>query len=136
MTAIDIETGRQLWRSAEHQVRESIGISEGGDRLFVRSMRDTIIALAPSRSGPVTEWSHALGFGYDINAAMLVEKDGTLFYGTKNGVAYALRSSTGELLWAQRIGVCAINTLTAIDGRSVVATDFDGVVRLVLGSGP
>jgi outer membrane protein assembly factor BamB/predicted phosphodiesterase len=136
MTAIDVDTGRQLWRTAAHQVRETIGISEGGERLYVRTMRDTIMALTPSRSGPVVDWVATPGFGYDINSAMIVEKGGTVFYGTKNGVLYALRASTGLLIWAQRVGVSAINTLAAIDNRSVIATDFDGVVRLVRGDPP
>jgi outer membrane protein assembly factor BamB len=136
MTAIDVGTGRQLWRTAAHQVRETIGISEGGGRLFIRTMHDTIMALAPSRTGPLVDWVATPGFGYDINSAMIVEKGGTVFYGTKNGVLYALRESTGELLWARRIGVSAINTLAALDNRSVIATDFDGVVRLVRGDPP
>ena len=46
LTAIDIETGNQLWRTGKYQVRETVGISEDGNNFFIRTMNDTILCFA------------------------------------------------------------------------------------------
>ncbi len=132
MTAFDAATGAVEWRSANHQVRESLGASEDGERILIRSIRDSILAL--SSTSPFTDsiWSVDGGFGYDINSAMLVEKEGVVFYGTKNGLLLALDSKTGRLLWKHRVGVAALHTVTPLDSRRVLTTDFDGTVQLIV----
>ena len=62
---------------------------------------------------------------------MLVEKGGTVFYGTKNGVLFALDARTGAILWEHRIGVGVMNTVAALSARQVIVTDFGGDVALV-----
>ena len=132
MTAFGAATGAVHWRSGDHQVRESLGASADGKRIFIRTIKDSILALASSSPVPRTLWSVNAGFGYDINSAMPVEKEGVLFYGTKNGFLFALDSITGRLLWKHRVGVAAVHTVTPLDARRVVTTDFDGTVQLVM----
>ena len=48
LTALDIETGTELWRTSKYQVRETVGMSEDGNKLFIRTMNDTILALPVS----------------------------------------------------------------------------------------
>ncbi len=131
MTVLDLATGRVVWRSGAHQVRESIGVSDNA--VFVRLMNDTIMAFRPDSAAPAVLWSTAVGFGYDINAAMLVEKGGTVFYGTKNGMICALDAKTGAVLWKHRVGAAPVNTIQPVDSRSVLCTDFEGMVRLLRG---
>ena len=131
MTAIDINTGEQLWRTNRYQVRESIGISEDATKFFVRTMRDSIVAFPTSHNLPEPVWITNAEFGYDINSAQLVEKDGVLFYGTKNGLVLALNSSTGEILWKHKVGVTIINTVTPLDSNRVLVNDFDGTTMLI-----
>ncbi len=131
MTVLDMSSGRVIWRSGIHQVRESIGAS--GDTVFVRLMRDTIMAFRPDSAAPAVLWSTAVGFGYDINSAMLVEKGGTVYYGTKDGLICALDRGTGAILWKHRVGAGPVNTIQPVDSRSVVCTDFGGIVRYVRG---
>jgi outer membrane protein assembly factor BamB len=131
LTALNAKTGAQLWRSGAHAVRESIGISEDQSRFYVRTMQDFFYAFSTADSKPVALWELKANFGYDINSAMLVEKGGTLFYGTKNGVIFALDGKTGKLKWQHKLGVALINTLLPLNGRQVLATDFDGRVALV-----
>ncbi len=128
MTSLDIETGNVLWRSGRHQVRESIGISESGEAVFVRLMRDTIMAYAAGEDERML-WATAAGFGYDINSAMLVEKGGSLFYGTKSGLILALDAQRGTILWKHRVGPGAVHTVEAVSAISILAADFDGIVR-------
>jgi outer membrane protein assembly factor BamB len=128
MTAIDPKTGAQIWRTDRFTGRESIGISEDQSRVYVRSMQDYFYGVSTSAQKPEELWKTKGGFGYDINSAMLVEKDGALFYGTKNGLVYAINPKNGEIKWKHKIGVCIVNTLTPISANEVIATDFDGRV--------
>ena len=131
MTAIDEATGRQQWRTGIHQVRESIGLSEDGSRVYVRTMQDSVLALAADSTGPRMLWGTHVGFGYDINSAMLAEKEGRVFYGTKNGLVIALDASTGRVLWEHRIDVALLNTPVPVSANRVLVTDSDGRVTML-----
>ncbi len=132
MTAIELATGREVWRTDRWAVRESIGLSEDGKRVYVRTTQDVIAAVSTTADTPEPAWETNAGFGYDINSAMLVEKDGVVFYGTKNGLLLALDAMTGALKWKHRVGVALLNTVTPLSGREVVVTDLDGRVSLVV----
>jgi len=136
MTAIHEANGETLWRSNRYMVRESIGISENGAVCFARCMVDTVVAFSTLADTPELVWARHCGFGYDIAPNMPVEKDGTLFFGTKNGFVFALDSATGETRWVHRVGVTLINTVVPLDGRRLVLADMDGrVLMLVDGDG-
>jgi outer membrane protein assembly factor BamB len=131
MTAIEAESGRQIWRTGKYQVRESIGLSEDASRVYVRTMNDHFHAFATGKLEPEEVWGRNAGFGYDINSGMLVEKEGVVFYGTKNGLLLALNGATGEILWQHKLGTGVMNTVLPISKRFVLVTDFDGNVALI-----
>lgn len=131
MTALDAKTGEQVWRTGDYAVRESIGLSEDGQRLYVRAMNDFFHAFATASAGPKKLWATNPGFGYDINSAMLAEKDGVVFYGTKNGVVFALDGETGAIRWQHTLGVGVVNTLVPLSANAVLATDFDGRIAVL-----
>jgi outer membrane protein assembly factor BamB/predicted phosphodiesterase len=132
MTAIDLATGHEVWRTDRWAVRESLGLSEDGKRVYVRTTQDIVAAISTAADTPEPVWETNAGFGYDINSAMLVEKDGVVFCGTKNGLLLALDAATGAVKWKHRVGVALLNTVTPLSGREVVVTDFDGRVSLVV----
>lgn len=132
ITALELATGREVWRTDRWAVRESLGLSEDGKRVYVRTTQDIIAAVSTVAGSPESAWETNVGFGYDINSAMLVEKDGVVFYGTKNGLLLALDAATGAVKWKHRVGVALLDTVTPLSGREVVVTDFDGRVSLVV----
>jgi outer membrane protein assembly factor BamB/predicted phosphodiesterase len=137
MTAIDAATGKQLWRTAEHQVRETAGLSQDGSRLYVRTMgvlngaSGELLAFSTTANQPEKLWQTNPQIGYDHNSAQIVEKDGVVFYGSKNGVVVALNGKTGKILWEHKIGNTIVNTLAPTSAREVVATDVDGKTTLL-----
>ena len=131
MTAIDAMTGKTAWRSNRYQVRECVGISQDGERVYARCMTDTVVAfssIAPTQSAV---WAAACGYGYDIDPSMPLEEDGEVMFGTKNGLVYGLDAATGKTLWIHRIGVCVVNTPAVIDNRRLIVTDLDGSITLL-----
>ena len=131
MTALDSRTGEQLWRTGKYVVRESIGLSADQSRFYVRAMNDWFYALSTTASQPELVWERNAHFGYDINSAMLVEKDGVVFYGTKNGLLFALNAKSGAIRWEHKLGVGVMNTVLPLSASRVLATDFDGKVALL-----
>ncbi len=131
MTALELESGRGLWGTDNWAVRESVGISNDAGRVYIRTTDGIIAALSTAADDAQAVWETEAGFGHDINSAMLVEKDGVVFYGTKNGLILALDAATGAIKWKHRVGVTLINTVTPLSDREVVVTDFDGHVTLV-----
>lgn len=128
LTALDIETGNQLWRTGKYQVRETVGISEDGNKLFIRTMNDTILALPVSDKLEEPLWITNCGFGYDISSAQIVEKDGTVLYPTKNGEVFALDSDTGKINFREKISDGFLNTIFPVSSKEIITTGFDGKV--------
>jgi len=133
MTAIDGTTGTTVWRTNQFTVRETVGISEDGKRVYARCMRDTVVAFSTSSATPVPLWVSNCAYGYDIDPSMPVEKNGTMFFGTKNGLVYALNGEDGEVLWRYKIGVTVVSTPAALDAQSVLVSDLDGQIVLLRG---
>ncbi|MFQ6616536.1 MAG: PQQ-binding-like beta-propeller repeat protein [Fidelibacterota bacterium] len=131
MTAIDVETAKNVWRTGGHDVREAIGLSENGEIVYARSMWDTLFAYSTSASEPEILWASDCGYGYDIDPSMPVERDGIVFFGTKNGFVIAVDARTGEVRWKHRTGVALVNTVAPIDSQRVVVTDMDGRIILL-----
>ena len=131
LSCIDAANGSTMWRSREFKVRETIGISEDKNVVFARTMWDTVVAIDPAAPELSPIWISNVKYGYDIDPSMPVEKDGTLFFGTKNGFVYVLDSTTGEVKGAHRLSVALINTVVPIDKHRVVVTAMDGKIVLL-----
>jgi outer membrane protein assembly factor BamB/predicted phosphodiesterase len=131
ITAIDVRTGKTSWRSNRHQVREAIGLSLDEKRVYAKCMNDTLFAFSSLSSDEQLLWATPCGYGYDIDPSMPMEKEGAVFFGTKNGLVYSLDAASGTIRWVHKMGVTIVNTVAPVNGDRVVATDFDGSVMLI-----
>lgn len=133
MTALDLATGSEIWRTGDWMVRESIGLAEDGSRFYVRTMTNAaIVALSTAADHPEKLWQMDTGVPYDINSAMLEERDRTLYYGTKNGLLLAVDPRSGTLLWEHRLGVTVLNTVVPLDEPDeVIVADVDGKITRI-----
>jgi outer membrane protein assembly factor BamB len=94
-------------------------------------MNDFFYAFSTATAQPDKVWELNAWFGYDINSATLVEKDGVVSYGTKNDLLFALDAKTGALKWEHKLGTGVMNTVVPLSSTQVLTTDFDGKVALV-----
>lgn len=131
MSAIDAASGNTLWRSKAGGVRESIGMSADGKFVYGKSMQDTVVAYATSRELDKPAWKMNCKFGYEHVPSMLIEKDGQLFFGTKNGAVYAIDPTLRKILWIHKIDNSMINTVRVIDTHRIVVSTMDGKVALL-----
>ncbi len=104
MTALDVVTGKEIWRTNSHQVRESIGISRDGALVFAKLMNDTLIAISARDVFPKTEWKVNAGFGYEHNPCPLTCDGRRVIAATRNGVLIALDPETGKIIWKYKAG--------------------------------
>jgi outer membrane protein assembly factor BamB len=131
MTAIDLETGETVWRTFQSTVRETIGLSEDKERVYSKTMNDSIVCFATKGDAPVQLWASNVAFGYEHAPSMPVEKDGVVFGSTKGGLIFALDALTGKVLWKHKIGNSLISTVTPLNNKQVLFTATGGEVGLL-----
>lgn len=126
MTAIDIETGNTVWRTFQSMVRETIGLSEDKERIYSKTMNDSIVCYSTKGNQPHKLWASNVGFGYEHAPSMQVEKNGVVFGSTKEGLIFALEAATGEVLWKHQTGNSLISTVVPLDNNRVLFTATSG----------
>lgn len=131
ISAIDAVTGATLWRNNETRVRESIGISQDGKFVYGKTMQDTIVAYPTGRVAQRPAWYLHVGYGYEHVPSMLIEKEGTVFFGTRSGVVYAIDPIGKKVEWAHKIDNSMVNTVQVLDKKRVIAATMDGKVSLL-----
>jgi outer membrane protein assembly factor BamB len=130
-TALDAETGKEIWRTNRHEVRETLGVSEDGNFVYSRCMNDTVVALDARVNTPSVVWKTSATYGYDHNPSMMAERQGILVFGTKNGLLHGVDAKTGKVLWRHKIGNSIINTVNIISKNECVLTTSEGVVARI-----
>ena len=126
MTAIDIETGNTVWRTFQSMVRETIGLSEDKERIYSKTMNDSIVCYSTKGNQPHKLWASNVGFGYEHAPSMQVEKNGVVFGSTKEGLIFALEAATGKVLWKHKTGNSLISTVVPLDNNRVLFTATSG----------
>ena len=130
-TCLDAETGEQIWRTKEYKVRETVGLSEDGKTVYSKCMWDTVVAMDATAKEPITCWATHADFGYEHNPAMPLEKDGTLWVSTKNGLLLGMDAETGKVLWRHKIGNSILNTPLPLSGKECVFTSSEGTITYI-----
>ena len=131
LSAIDLNNGQTLWRTNESRVRESIGIAENGKVVYGKTMQDTVVAFFTGREKREAAWKMHAGYGYEHAPSMLIEKSGKLFFGTRNGIVYAIDPATQQLLWAHKIDNSMVNTVQVLNENNLVVATMDGKICLL-----
>lgn len=132
LTAIDVNTGSTLWRNKEASVRESIGLSADSTTVYGKTMQDEVVGYKAQSTDPGVLWKLNVGFGYEHVPSMLIEKGGKVFFGTKNGVVYAIDPKNQKTVWAHKIDNSMINTVNVIDGKNILVSTMDGKVSWLI----
>lgn len=128
LTAIQLETGKTVWRTFRSKVRETVGISKDQQRVYSKTMNDSIVCYSTLADTPQEIWATNVGFGYEHAPSMQEEKDGVMFGSTKSGLIFALDGKTGRLYWKHKVGNTLINTVVPLSKTDVLFTNEDGTV--------
>ena len=128
MTAIDIKTGIEIWRTNRHQVRESMGVSPDGSLVYAKLMNDTVIAVSTSGNSPRTIWEVNAGFGYEHNPCPILATNELVIAATRNGMLVAIDPETKDILWKYKAGNSSINKVVTDNRKTLWFTLMEGKI--------
>ncbi|MDR2682706.1 MAG: PQQ-binding-like beta-propeller repeat protein [Dysgonamonadaceae bacterium] len=131
MTAIDLDTGETVWRTFQSTVRETIALSADKERVYSKTMNDSVVAYSTRGDQPVEIWASDVAFGYEHAPSMPVEKDGVVFGSTRSGLIFALDAPTGRVRWKHKIGNSLISTVVPLSSTQLLFTATGGEVGLL-----
>jgi outer membrane protein assembly factor BamB/Icc-related predicted phosphoesterase len=128
MTAIDFNTGKQIWRTGMHQVRESMGVSPDGLSLYAKLMNDTVISVSTSTDFPNTKWAINAGFGYEHNPCPILATSDLVIAATRSGMVIAIDPEKCRIVWKYKAGNSSVNKVVADKQQTFWFTLMEGKI--------
>lgn len=137
---LDAKTGKELFHTEGG--REQIGLSEDGERIFVKTMHHSAYCFEASAEahGDVLSpeemtWHVQTCLGYDIAPTPTVCAGGLLLIPTDKGNIIALSEKDGSHVWSHKLSPSLVNPLSIISGRKggfyILSSTFDGTISLL-----
>jgi outer membrane protein assembly factor BamB len=128
MTAIDLKTGKEIWRTGSHLVRESMGVSPDGSSVYAKLMNDTIISVSASDLFPKTLWTVNAGFGYEHNPCPIQATNNLIIAATREGTLVAINSLSKTIEWKYKAGNSSVNKVIADSHQTFWFTLMEGKI--------
>lgn len=133
LSAISLSTGQTLYSTRASKVRESLGMSADGRRIYAKTMGDSIVCYSALSWKPEKLWASCVGYGYDHSPSQDLECRGTVYGSTSSGLIFAVDALSGKVKWQRRICGSLVNTVVPVGRRGALATSTDGTVVLIDG---
>jgi outer membrane protein assembly factor BamB/predicted MPP superfamily phosphohydrolase len=128
MTALDINTGKQLWRSNAYKVRESMGVSADSSAIYAKTMDGELVAVEPNPKSFNLLWRVDAGIGYEHNPCPIVEHKGIVYMGSRKGEVIAVDATSHKLLWVEKVGTSSVNGFTVDEAGDLWFSLIEGSV--------
>ncbi|MGE0021638.1 MAG: PQQ-binding-like beta-propeller repeat protein [Draconibacterium sp.] len=129
MTALDARTGAEIWDSGTFTCRESIGISNDGEQVYIKNMTEGhVMAFETTASEQITAWDCPAELGYEIGPSPITEADDLIFVPTSLGEIVAIGKKTHKVEWRIKLTNALVNGVTVAGKRRILATTLDGLV--------
>jgi outer membrane protein assembly factor BamB len=128
MTAIDLRSGKEVWRTNKHQVRESMGESPDKSLVYAKLMNDTVIAVSASGNLPETVWAVNAGFGYDHNPCPVTATGDMVIVATRSGMLVAIDPKTKKVIWKYKAGNSSVNKVVVDQHQTYWFTLTEGKI--------
>jgi outer membrane protein assembly factor BamB/predicted MPP superfamily phosphohydrolase len=132
MTALDAKTGAEIWDSDQYSCRESIGISNDGQQVYIKNMNEGhVMAFETAANEQKIVWDCQAGLGYEIGPSPIVEQGDLVFVPTCNGFVFAISKTTHQVSWKYKLSNALINGVTAVGNDQLLITSMDGRVACI-----
>jgi outer membrane protein assembly factor BamB/predicted MPP superfamily phosphohydrolase len=119
MTAINLISGKQIWRDHTYRVRESMGISPDKRQVYAKLMNDSVISVSTLTDEFKLNWIVNAGFGYEHNPCPILTTDNQVFIGTRAGTVISINPRQQKVNWKYKAGYSGVNKLVW-DGKKKV----------------
>jgi outer membrane protein assembly factor BamB len=130
MTALDEQTGIEIWDSGKYSCRESIGISRDGKLVYIKNMNEgNVDAFYTKSDDQKLAWECKADLGYEIAPSPIAESRKYLFVPTTSGVVYAINRKTHAVVWKHKVSNALINSICPIGKHKILVSVLDGKVE-------
>lgn len=133
-TCLNRTTGSEIWRhfDPDIKVRESLGGSADGKRVYAKTMDGTLVAFDATADDYRQLWNTDCGFGYEHAPCVVLEHDGFVYTASRRGRLAIIDSATGECLQTATLGFSEVNGLEPVPGgRGVICSLIEGTAFLI-----
>lgn len=132
MTSLDSKTGAVIWREKKDsvRVRESMGLSEDGKLVYVKTMDGQLYGVSTSSSNMDLVWKSKLQLPYELTPSAIESYKGVVYVPSHAGLVSAVSAKTGEVLWQYKISNAMVNPMLSTKKGIYVSTMDGKVVRL------
>lgn len=129
MTALDAQSGQEIWDSGKYTCRESIGISEDQKLVYIKNMNEgNVDAFYTSSATQELAWECKADLGYEIAPSPVVEGGNIIFVPTTDGIVCAIDKTTHQLIWKHKVSNALINSILPLDSSHLLLSIFDGKI--------
>lgn len=133
MTALDLNTGDQIWRNKADSllVRESMGVSVDNKLVYVKAMGGKVYGISTRADSMQVDWTSSLNLSYEIAPTAIFTNKNQVIVPSDKGVVSSLDAKTGYVLWQYKISNALVNPPLICGENSQVVSAMDGrIVRL------
>lgn len=127
-TALELKTGKEIWRTNRYRVRESMGVSPDGSEVYAKLMNDSVIAVSAKAKQFDLVWAVNAGIGYDHNPCPVAARGNVVSGATKNGLIIAIDRRNKHILWKYKIGNSSVNKLVFQEDGDLWLTTTEGKI--------
>jgi outer membrane protein assembly factor BamB/Icc-related predicted phosphoesterase len=129
MTALDAKTGSEIWDSNAYSCRESIGMSENGQQVFIKNMNEGHVMAFETKSDEQKQiWDCDAGLGYEIGPSPIVEHNNLIFVPNGNGIVVAIDNASHQVVWKYKLSNALINGVAPLENNRLLISSMDGRV--------
>ena len=129
MTALNAQTGEEIWDSGTYSCRESIGISSDGEQVYIKNMTEGHVMAFDTRAASQTVvWDCDAQLGYEIGTSAITENDKLVFVPTCTGVVLAISKASHHVVWTYKLSNALINGITPLKSSQILESSLDGKV--------
>jgi outer membrane protein assembly factor BamB/predicted phosphodiesterase len=132
MTALDAQTGQEIWDSGTYSCRESIGISLDGKLVYIKNMTEGHVqAFSTESNNQALVWDCDAELGYEIGPSPITENDKLVFVPTCTGVIVAVSKTSHQVVWKYKLSNALINGITPLKSNQILVSSLDGKVACI-----
>ena len=127
LTALDAKTGREIWDSNKRTCRESVGISNDGQLVYIKNMDEgNVDAYYTAPQEQQLAWECQADLGYEISPSPITESENIVFVPTTNGIICAINKQNHQIIWKHKVSNALINYILPLENRQLLVSVFDG----------
>lgn len=130
MTALDAESGAEIWRKNHpaYRVRESMGLSADGKLVYAKTMDGELIGVSTEADTMEVSWKSTLKLPYELAPSAIAVRKQSIFVPSHSGLISAVHAKDGLVKWQFKLTNCLVNPMLPLRKGELIGNTMDGKV--------